>query len=154
MVEVHLDGTRMELEEGTTLADILPERELECCVAVIRPSEVESAETRYIRITTTVGEVVVELGEGASPSFIEQLFSLDTKSLKLGWNDRYSAAFGTLSSSFTPEKIPVRYQKDDVILGCGGYDPAFIYHLLQKTSQRGSWRSGRRRRRGKGGQRS
>ena len=132
MIEVHLDGKRLELEEGTTLADIVPEREPDCCVAVIRPSKAESAETRNIRITTTAGEVVVELGEGASPSFIEQLFSLDTKRLNIGWTDRYSAAFGPFPSAFTPEKLPVRYQKDEVVLGCGGYDPRRSFLIFSK----------------------
>jgi putative methanogenesis marker protein 3 len=139
MIEIHLDGTRLEIGEGTTLGDILPRRKKSCSVAIVRPVKAELAETRNIKFYTTVGEVVVELNDSATPFLQEEdlaaLFSPQEGKggLAFGWGDRYAASFGPFSSGITPSRTPSRYAKGDLVVGCGGYDPRRSYLIFSRA---------------------
>jgi len=128
MIQIDLDSQRVDIEEGTTLGALLPERPSGSSVAIIRPGEGESAVTGNVRIYTSAGEIIVEIAEGAYDLFssgpLSDLLSDKTKNLlDLKWSDRQAASFGTFSSDFIPAKKTHRYERGDVILGCGGYDP-------------------------------
>ncbi len=119
-MEIHLDGKRMEVREETTLGALLPDRDLRCAVAIIRPAEAAQAKTPFIRLVTTRGEVVVETTD---PRFA-QIENVETdRHLRVQWEDRYAVAFGPFSGDFSPSRMAASYDRGDVILGCGGYDP-------------------------------
>jgi len=128
MIQIDLDGQKVDIEEGTTLGALLTERPPDCSVAIIRPGEGESAVTGNLRVYTSAGEIIVEIAEGASDLFssgpLADFLSDKTKNLlDLKWTDRQAASFGTFSSDFIPAKKSHSYERGDVILGCGGYDP-------------------------------
>ena len=130
MITIHLDGERRETGEGGTLASILSGHEKDCCVAIIRPAVKEQAKTSSLAITTTAGEVTIEVhGQAAafleSPGIVEQL--------RLHWTDRYATAFGPFPSGIRPDRKPHLYDRGDVILGCGGYEPARSYLLFSRV---------------------
>ncbi len=130
MTIIHLDGKRMEIGEGSTLKSILSGHEPGCCVAIIRPAIKEQAKTSSLAITTTAGEVTIEVqGQAAafleSPAIIEQL--------RLHWTDRYATAFGPFPSGIRPERKPHLYDRGDVILGCGGYESARSYLIFSRV---------------------
>ena len=129
MITLQVDGENRQVTEGSTLADILPDLDPECVVAVIRPGSKESASTRSFRIFTTAGEVVVETSATGN-----EVFSLPAlgEGLALHWNDRYAAAFGPFPRQFSPARRAVLYERGDVVLGCGGYDPARSYLIFTK----------------------
>ncbi|HDR73636.1 MAG TPA: methanogenesis marker 3 protein [Methanoculleus sp.] len=139
MIEIHLDGTRLELQEGTTLGDILPARKKKCCVAIVRPVEAELAETKNIKFYTTAGEVVVELNDAATPFLkgrdLAALFSPEEgeQGLAVGWGDRYAVSFGPFSAQFSPSRRPFRYAKGDLVVGCGGYDPRRSFLIFSRA---------------------
>jgi putative methanogenesis marker protein 3 len=129
MITVQIDGEIRQVSDGSTLADILPSLDPECAVAVIRPGAKESASTKSFRILTTAGEVVVEtLPTG------NEVFSLPSvaKGMALHWSDRYAAAFGPFPQKFSPARKTFLYERGDVVLGCGGYDPARSYLIFTK----------------------
>ncbi|MDO9324814.1 MAG: methanogenesis marker 3 protein, partial [Methanoregula sp.] len=130
MITIHVDGERLEISEGSTLASILAGHDKDCCVAIIRPAIKEQAKTSSLAITTTAGEVTIEVqGQAAefleSPGIIEQL--------GLHWTDRYATAFGPFPSGIRPERKPHLYDRGDVILGCGGYEPARSYLIFSRV---------------------
>jgi putative methanogenesis marker protein 3 len=129
MITVQVDGEIRQVPDNSTLAEILPSPDPECVVAVIRPGAKESASTRSYRILTTAGEVVVE----ALPLGNEVL-SLPSvgDGIALHWSDRYAAAFGPFPQQFSPARRAFLYDRGDVILGCGGYDPARSYLIFAK----------------------
>ncbi len=129
MITVQVDGEIRQVPDNSTLADILPSPDPECAVAVIRPGAKESASTRSFRVFTTVGEVVVE----ALP-LGNEVFSLPSvgEGIALHWSDRYAAAFGPFPQQFSPARRSFLYERGDVILGCGGYDPARSYLIFAK----------------------
>jgi putative methanogenesis marker protein 3 len=138
MIAVHLDGEEVEIEEGSMLRDLLPGRDPECIVAIIRPTEQASAETRNFTLLTTAGEVVVEMNERLprvleAPDFAA-LAGGDAGPLGIGWSDRYTASFGPFATRIVPARAPRRYEKGDLILGCGGYDPGRSYLIFARMN--------------------
>jgi putative methanogenesis marker protein 3 len=138
MITVHLDGEEVEIGEGSTLGGLLPDRNPECIVAIVRPSEQAAAETRIFTFFTTAGEVVVEMNENfrrvlENPAIIS-LLGGDAGPLAVGWSDRYTASFGPFATRIVPARAPYRYEKGDLILGCGGYDPGRSYLIFSRMN--------------------
>jgi len=130
MIRVHLDGELREVSEGSTLADLIPAHPPACAVAIIRPATKEQEKTGNIAVTTTAGEITIELA-GGSVDVLEQ--PEKAAGLGLHWADRYAAAFGPFVSAIRPERKGRLYERGDVILGCGGYDPKTSYLLFSKS---------------------
>lgn len=131
MVIIHLDGVKRELETGSTLASLLSgSHPADCCVAIIRPATQEQAKTGSLAISTTAGQITVELS-GGHASFLEA--PAIVPQLAVHWQDRSAAAFGPFPSDLRPARKPNLYERGDVILGCGGYDPARSYLIFSKS---------------------
>lgn len=130
MITIHLDGERLELGDRSTLGSVLKDHPAGCSVAVIRPATQEQAKTGSLAISTTAGQVTVELS-GEHTNFLES--PAIVPQLLLHWQDRYAAAFGPFPSDLHPDRKPHLYERGDVILGCGGYDPTRSYVLFSKT---------------------
>lgn len=118
MSTILLDGNPVEFSAGATLGDLLPGHDPSLSVAVIRPGQKSHASTRQYLLKTTAGEVVVET-EGVDSALLVDLPSM----LPVRWEDRVSVSLGSFPASFTPARRPFSYERGDLILGCGGYDP-------------------------------
>ena len=130
MIRVHLDGEIREVGEGTPLSTLVPGQPAGCAVAIIRPATQEQEKTGSITVSTTAGEITLELA-GREVDILEHPEA--EKSLALHWTDRYAAAFGPFLSDVRPERKPRLYERGDVILGCGGYDPKTSYLIFSKS---------------------
>ena len=129
MVTIRIDGESLRVSEGSRLSSVVTGRDPLCCVAVIRPGTQEKETTENLQVLTTKGEIRVEIPASGSiplegPGFID--------SLKLHWEDRYSAAFGPFPSDIVPDRRPHLYERGDLILGCGGYDPKLSYLVFSR----------------------
>ncbi|MDD1688673.1 MAG: methanogenesis marker 3 protein, partial [Methanoregula sp.] len=91
MIAIHLDGERMEVTDKSTLGAIIPHHPPGCSVAIIRPSTQEQAKTGTLAISTTAGEIAIEISEGGE-EFLK--FPEIVQKLALHWEDRYATAFG------------------------------------------------------------
>lgn len=128
-MEIHLDGRKVEVKEGSKLDDVLPNRDPKCSVAIIRPGEAKAEQTPFVRIVTSAGEVVVETTD---PRF-SVIESPDIQiTMNVQWIDRYSVAFGPFRSTIEPARRGYSYDRGDVILGCGGYDAKRSYLVFSK----------------------
>jgi putative methanogenesis marker protein 3 len=130
MVTIHIDGEKKEVGEGSRLSSLLSTHPQGCSIGIIRPATKEQSATGSLAISTTAGEITLE-GSGQAASFFDEP-ALAGK-LALHWSDRYAAAFGPFPSSIRPERKPHLYERGDVILGCGGYDPARSYVIFSKS---------------------
>lgn len=139
MISVWCDGEEIRVEKGSTLGSLLREHDFSCVVAVIRPGARESAATGNLRISTTAGEVVSEHAGGAA--FPEAAMNR----LAIRWEDRYAAAFGPFPSRIVPDRTQHLYERGDVILGCGGYDPdqsLLLFSRMRHTADHGAGSDG------------
>lgn len=130
MAVIHLDGERIEVADGSALRTVLPALPPGNCVAVIRPAVKEQATTGSLSIHTTAGEIRIE-AEGDKAAFL--LAPAAAGSLVLHWQDRHAAAFGPFPSTISPVRTPSLYERGDVILGCGGYDPEHSYVIFSRS---------------------
>jgi putative methanogenesis marker protein 3 len=130
MITIHLDGESVDIVEGSSLGSVLPRHIPGLSVGIVRPSTQEQAKTGNLAISTTAGEVGIEI-VGQSAAFLESPEIV--KNLSLHWSDRYAAAFGPFPSSIHPLRKPHLYERGDVILGCGGYEPARSYLIFSKS---------------------
>jgi len=119
MPTIHIDGTIITAPEGSIVDDVLPGRNPDLCIGIIRPVTISQAETKEFLIKTTAGEVVVETVQGTHAG--ELLSGLS--GARSGWQDLQVATFGPFTASFSPSRKPSRYERGDLALGCGGYDP-------------------------------
>ena len=88
MISIHLDGQRLEVDPNSILRSVLQKIPPGNCVAVIRPTTKEQAKTNSLAITTTAGEITIDL-DGEKGTFLEKPgFS---SFLSLHWEDRYAA---------------------------------------------------------------
>jgi putative methanogenesis marker protein 3 len=137
-VEILLDGKRLEVREGATLGSVIGPRDSRLAVAVIRPRAAEAAETRTVQLSTTKGEVVVELLRPEpvllSPPAGAKALDREVKPLGLHWADRYAAAFGPFETDLSPARVPHQYERGDVLLGCGGYDCRRSYLIFSRMN--------------------
>jgi putative methanogenesis marker protein 3 len=120
MSRVLVDGSPAEFSPGATIGDLIPDHDPSMCVAVIRPGLVSRSETRQFLLKTTAGELVIE----TTPAGHSFGWSDIPSDLSVRWQDRVSVSFGSFSAGFSPSRRPSRYERGDVILGCGGYDPS------------------------------
>ncbi|MCK9581208.1 MAG: methanogenesis marker 3 protein [Methanoregula sp.] len=130
MVTIHLDGEKREAGDGSRLSTILSGHPPGCAIGIIRPATKEQSATGSLALSTTSGEVTVEAA-GPAALFLEEPGI--SENLALHWSDRYAAAFGPFPSSVRPARKPHLYERGDVILGCGGYDPARSYVIFSKS---------------------
>jgi putative methanogenesis marker protein 3 len=130
MITIHFDGRTLELSEGSRLSSILSGHPTGCAVAVIRPATQEQTKTASLAIGTTAGEITIELS-GEEPGVFDKPGI--TTLLALHWSDRYAAAFGPFPSAIRPIRKPHVYDRGDVILGCGGYEPGRSYLIFAKS---------------------
>ncbi|HEX3000878.1 MAG TPA: methanogenesis marker 3 protein, partial [Methanoregula sp.] len=130
MITIHLDGKKMDLAKGSTLKAILSDHPADCAVGIIRPATQEQRKTANLAISTTAGEITIELG-GTGNRLLESPEIISK--LTLHWGDRYAAAFGPFPSSIRPTRKPSVYERGDVILGCGGYEPERSYLIFAKA---------------------
>jgi putative methanogenesis marker protein 3 len=130
MITIHVDGQQKTVEDGSTLGAILPHHPSGCVVAVIRPVAQEQATTGSLAISTTAGEITLELN-GSTPAFLKDP-QIITR-LTLHWEDRYAAAFGPFPSGINPVRKPHLYERGEAVIGCGGYDRERSYLLFSKN---------------------
>jgi putative methanogenesis marker protein 3 len=126
---IHLDGEKIEVAPGSVLRTVVPVLPDGCCIAVIRPAVQEQMATNSFAVHTTAGEVRIE-AEGDRAAFLTAKGAADA--LSLHWQDRYAAAFGPFASPLRPVRRPGIYERGDVLLGCGGYDPQRSYLIFSK----------------------
>ncbi len=130
MVTIHIDGETREAGDGSTLSSLLRDYPPGCAIGIIRPATKEQSATGSLALSTTAGEVTVEAAGTSELSLDDPAI---TGNLGLHWSDRYAAAFGPFPSPIKPNRKPHLYERGDVILGCGGYDPARSYVIFSKS---------------------
>ena len=126
MLRVRLDGKDIQVPDGSTIDTILPHRGPSQSVGILSPREVSRSETHEYLLQTTAGELVAEIVPGTKAGLI----LAEISGMKAGWQDLQVASFGPFNASFTPAKKPSRYERGDIVLGCGGYDPGRSYLIL------------------------
>ena len=97
MTEIHvfLNGEQKTVEDTATIKDLLPNQPEGTSVVLLLPGSVSREKTPHLRLTTTAGDIVIELAKKTT-------FPLSTgevkENLRVHFDDRNSASFGPVPS--------------------------------------------------------
>ena len=123
-IRIFLNGEQKTVPETTTVQDLLPNQPQGTSVILLLPGSVSRAKTSHLRLTTTAGDIVIELAKKTA-------FPLPTgdvkENLRVHFEDKNAVSFGPFPQEFVPDKTPYRYDRGMVCLGSGGYDSQNAY---------------------------
>lgn len=131
MISVEVNGQRLELKDDSSLKDAL---ELSkafyipgTTIGILKAGAKKEEATLEYRITTSKGEVRIELGQAALWEKFNQGFLV-----KAHWETRDAIAFGPIETDVVPLRAEQKYNRYDVFLGTGGYDAKNTYLMFAK----------------------
>ncbi len=131
-IRIILNGEAKTIAAGTTLASLLPDQPAGTSVVLLKPASVSQEKTSHLRMTTTAGDIVIEVAKGMRfPLELE-----DTDSLRVHFEDKNAVAFGPFPADFVPAHEEFRYPRGSVSLGCGGYDSQTAYLMFSRKEHR------------------
>lgn len=133
MISVEINGQKIDLDDNALLKDAINAVNAfyipGTTVGILKTgAKVEEATSEY-NIHTTKGEFRIELfGDHTLWSRSNHLF-LDAKA---HWDTRNAIAFGPVGTDITIQRVEQKYNRYDVFLGTGGYDPGNTYLMIAR----------------------
>jgi len=132
MIDIELDNRPLVVDDGSTLADVIKDLEVPyrgTAIAIIRGTEESKKATAEYLISTTKGDIGVEL---SAYQEIWQNTQSEIASSGVRWTGREGVAFGPFKSDITPSHRDHEYIRWNVLLGTGGYDASHTYLIISK----------------------
>ena len=133
MISVEINGQKIELDDNALLKDAINAVNAfyipGTTVGILKTgAKVEEATSEY-NIHTTKGEFRIELfGDHTLWSRSNHLFL----NAKAHWDTRNAIAFGPVGTDITIQRVEQKYNRYDVFLGTGGYDPGNTYLMIAR----------------------
>jgi putative methanogenesis marker protein 3 len=133
VISIEINGQKLELDDKALLKDAINASKAfyipGTTIGIIKTSEkVEEATSEY-KIHTTKGEFRIELfGDHTLWTKSSHLFS----NVTAHWETRNAIAFGPAAMDIKIQRGEQKYNRYDVFLGTGGYDPGNSYLMVAK----------------------
>jgi len=133
VISIEINGEKLELEDKALLKDAINASKAfyipGTTIGIIKTgAKVEEATSEY-KIHTTKGEFRIELfGDHSLWGRINHLF-LNSKA---HWETRNVISFGPVATDINIQRAEQKYNRYDVFLGTGGYDPGNTYLMVAK----------------------
>jgi len=133
VISIEINGEKVELEDKALLKDAINASKAfyipGTTIGIIKTgAKVEEATSEY-KIHTTKGEFRIELfGDHSLWGRINQLFP----NSKAHWETRNVISFGPVATDINIQRAEQKYNRYDVFLGTGGYDPGNTYLMVAK----------------------
>ena len=133
-IRIFLNGEQKTVAEKTTLQTLLPNQPEGTSVVLLLPGSVSREKTSHLRLSTTAGDIVIELAKKVS-------FPIPTgetgQNLRVHFEDKNAVSFGPFPENFTPDKKTYHYERGAVCLGSGGYDSKNAYLTFSRREHMG-----------------
>jgi putative methanogenesis marker protein 3 len=133
VISIEINGEKVELEDKALLKDAINASKAfyipGTTIGIIKTgAKVEEATSEY-KIHTTKGEFRIELfGDHSLWGRINHLFP----NSKAHWETRNVISFGPVATDINIQRAEQKYNRYDVFLGTGGYDPGNTYLMVAK----------------------
>jgi putative methanogenesis marker protein 3 len=133
VISIEINGQKLELEDKALLKDAINASKAlyipGTTIGIIKTgAKVEEATLEY-KIHTTKGEFRIELfGDHTLWTKSNHLFP----NVQAHWETRNAIAFGPVVTDINIQRAEQKYNRYDVFLGTGGYDPANTYLMVAK----------------------
>lgn len=124
-MKVFVDGTKISLNDGSTLKDALDASGIspqeDAIIGIVKGREEEAKETNSYWLNTTKGKLRIELLDtGIQDAWHEAVGQISD--LKARWSDGAAVAFGPVSAKIAPTRNEQEYDRWEVVLGASGFE--------------------------------
>ncbi|MCX9080881.1 MAG: methanogenesis marker 3 protein [Candidatus Methanoperedens sp.] len=135
MISIEINGQKLELNDNALLKEAVETAKAfympGTTIGILKTGGKKEEATSEYKIITTKGEIRVELS-GDSSSWTK--YSHGFMDIKAHWETRSAIAFGPFETDILVERTEQKYNRYDVFLGTGGYDPKNSYLLIAKDN--------------------
>jgi len=133
VISIEINGQKLELNDNALLKDAVETAKAfyipGTTIGILKTGGKKEEATSEYKIITTKGEIRVELsGDSSSWTKYSHVFM----DIKAHWETRNAIAFGPFETDIPVERTEQKYNRYDVFLGTGGYDPKNSYLLIAK----------------------
>jgi putative methanogenesis marker protein 3 len=133
VISIEINGQKLELEDNALLKDAIEKAKafyiLDTTVGILKTGAKKEEATYEYKIHTTKGEFRMELfGDHILWTKFNHLFN----NVKAHWETRNAIAFGPVGTDITIQRAEQKYNRYDVFMGTGGYDPENTYLMVAK----------------------
>jgi putative methanogenesis marker protein 3 len=133
VISIEINGQKLDLNDNAILKDAIETAKSfyipGTTIGILKTGAKKEEATSEYKILTTKGEFKIELsGDSALWTKFNHLFM----DIKAHWETRYAIAFGPIETDVNVQRIEQKYNKYDVFLGTGGYDPKNSYLMIAK----------------------
>ena len=133
-IRIFLNGEQKTVADTTTIQTLLPNQPEGTSVVLLLPGNVSREKTSHLRLTTTAGDIVIELAKKVT-------FPIPTgktpNTLRVHFEDKNAVSFGPFPDTFTPDKNAYHYERGAICLGSGGYDSKNAYLTFSRREHIG-----------------
>lgn len=143
MITIELNDVEVEIEKGSTLADILKKTQTsytkDAIIGIVKGGEEIKTLTTEYSLFTNKGEFKIEVDSEKSELINIWLTHFTDSNLQAHWATPDVTAFGPISTDIKTDRDTYEYQRYDVIFGAGGYDAKNTYLLFAKDRHNASY---------------
>jgi len=133
VISIEINGQKLDLNDNALLKDAIETAKAfyipGTTVGILKTGAKKEEATSEYKINTTKGEFRIELfAEHILWTKFNHLFS----NVKAHWETRNAIAFGPVGTDITIQRAEKKYNRYDVFMGTGGYDPGNTYLMVAK----------------------
>ncbi|KAF5421912.1 MAG: putative protein, methanogenesis marker protein 3, UPF0288 family [Candidatus Methanomarinus sp.] len=136
MITIELNDVEVEIEKGSTLADILKKTQTsytkDAIIGIVKGGEEIKTLTTEYSLFTNKGEFKIEVDSEKSELINIWLTHFTDSNLQAHWATPDVTAFGPISTDIKTDRDTYEYQRYDVIFGAGGYDAKKYLFIICK----------------------
>lgn len=133
MISIEINGHKLELDDNALLKDAIETANAfylpGTIIGILKTGAKKEETTSEYKIITSKGDFKVELfGDNTTWTKFNDLFV----DIKAHWETRNAIAFGPFETDLKVERAEQKYNRYDVFLGTGGYDPKNSYLIIAR----------------------
>jgi len=133
VISIEINRQKLDLKDDAQLKDaVLLSKAFYIAgttIGIIKIGDRKEEATSEYKITSTKGEFRIEVVSGEMWSKSGHLFS----GKKAHWDSREIIAFGPFETDVVPQRSEQKYNRYDVFIGTGGYDPKNAYLMISRN---------------------
>src|SRR5659263_593256 len=133
VISIEINGQKLDIKDNLLLKDAIETAKAfyipETTIGILKTAGKKEEATSEYKILTTKGELKIEL---FGDSTLWTKFSHFFTDINAHWESRYAIAYGPFETGITVERAEQKYNRYDVFIGTGGYDPKNSYLMIAK----------------------
>ncbi|MEM1573465.1 MAG: methanogenesis marker 3 protein [Candidatus Methanomethylicaceae archaeon] len=135
-MKIIIDGKEVNVQEGVTIRDFLPEKKNEFIIAVKKTIDVKSVITNLYEVITTKGKMIIKWECEKALDKWRQIYK-NFEGCKVRWATNEAIAFGPTITNFKPSIKEVELKKNEVTISLSGMSSEESHLIFSKKLHTG-----------------